>query len=233
MKKLALALLLLLTAAVHAQTVVGGLADGSNMSPQGTATSGGNFSSNRMYFYGSCWSGSAAALDIFMVQTVEGTGSNPTSTLTLTNPSGCSGAHAYSFDNPVTAPSFNGATSGATGFAGLGTSTMSINSGVAGSGATTPVCVTGVVCDSFSGTFSFTSGTGPAAGTLGTITLPGTRTNVPTCLVRVLSVSGTLSTLGEYATPVNSSGTVTLPIIVTGNPTSSNNYRVYFGCFGI
>lgn len=229
MKKLALALLLLLTPAIHAQTVVGGLADGSNLSPQGNATSGANFSSNRAYFYGSCWNGTTFILDTFEIQAVEGSGTNPTSTLTFTSPSGCSGVHAYSFDNAVTAPAFYGSTSGATGFAGLGTSTMAV-AAPAGTGATTPVCATSVVCDSFSFTFTFTSGTGPTTGVIGTVTLPGTRTNVPSCWVQV---RGGTAYLGEYTAPVNSSGTVTLPITVLTAIPVSTALRVIGGCFGI
>lgn len=234
MKKLLLTALgfLLLASSLHAQTVAGNLADGTNFGPTANATSGANFNSNRGYFIGSCWNGTTFVADTFQAQVVEGTGSNPTSTFAFTSPSGCSGTHAYTFDNSVTAPAFFGSTSGATGFAGLGTATLVLGA-AAGTGPSAVTCVSGVVCDSFSGTFAFTTGTGAAAGALGTITLPGTRTNVPTCLVRALSVSGALSTLGEYTSPANSSGTVTLPITTTGNPTSSNAYRVWYGCFGI
>lgn len=234
MKKTALALLLFLSSALYAQnaTVPGNLADQTNFGPTANATSGANFGSNRAYFIGSCWNGSTFIADTFQVVDIEGAGTNPTGTLAFTHPSGCSGGHNYTFDNPITAPAFLGSTSGATGMSGLGTSTMALGA-AAGTSPSTAVCATGVVCDSFSGTFSFTSGTAAAAGTLGTITLPGTRTNTPTCIIRALSTSGALSTLGEYTAPNNSSGTITLPITVTGNPTSTNAYRVFYQCMGI
>src|SRR6478609_3300214 len=59
------------------------------------ATSGANQSSNNLRVQGSYWNGSAAAVDQWTLQDVLGTGSNPTSTLTLSH-SGSSGASTFS-----------------------------------------------------------------------------------------------------------------------------------------
>ncbi len=62
----------------------------------GTATSGTNYNSNNFDVRGSYWNGSAAAADDWILRDVLGTGTNPTSTLTVTH-SGSSGALAADF----------------------------------------------------------------------------------------------------------------------------------------
>lgn len=121
----------------------------------------------------------------------------------------------------------------ATGISGLGTASYTLGAtGQVGTGATSPACVTNVVCDSLSGTFSFTTGTGSlTAGTVVTVTLPGTRTNVPTCPV---TVKGGTTFLGPFSSAANTSGTVTLPITTEVALAASTAYTFSYGlCGGI
>jgi hypothetical protein len=64
------------------------------------ATSGANQSSNNMKVQGNYWTGAASAVDQWLWQDVLGTGSNPTSTFTLTH-SGSSGAATFSVPGNV------------------------------------------------------------------------------------------------------------------------------------
>lgn len=64
------------------------------------ATSGANQSSNNLKVQGTYWTGAASANDIWNLQDVLGTGSNPTSTLTVTH-SGSSGTSAFSVVPPA------------------------------------------------------------------------------------------------------------------------------------
>jgi hypothetical protein len=69
------------------------------------ATSGANQTSGSLQCVGSYWTGSAAASDIWGFQNVLGSGSNPTSTLTLTH-TGSSGISKFSVVGTVDATAF-------------------------------------------------------------------------------------------------------------------------------
>lgn len=126
-----------------------------------------------------------------------------------------------------------------TGLAGLGTATYSLGAtGQVGTSATAPVCVTNFVCDSMTGTFTFTTGTGSlTAGTILTVTLPGSRGssgtfNAPTCPVTIAQASGTATNFGVSAVPVNTSGTVTIPFKVYTALLPSVAYTLTYGMCG-
>lgn len=90
-------------------TVIAGTfaTSGSNaLNASGTATSGGNFSSGTQQFNGSYWNGSAASVDTWQWQNVIGSGTNPTSTLLLTHPTGTSGGSTITVDVPLLATKF-------------------------------------------------------------------------------------------------------------------------------
>jgi hypothetical protein len=72
--------------------------------------------------------------------------------------------------------------------AGTGTATFTAGA-AAGSGFTAPTCSTGHLCDSVSGTVSFTMGTGTTPGVLLTVNLPFTRGHQPNCTGQVYLVS--------------------------------------------
>lgn len=78
------------------------------------ATSGANQSGNNLKIQGRYWTGSVDATDTWNVQDVLGTGSNPTSTLSLTH-SGTSGATTFSVPGNVSV----GGTLGVTGLSTL------------------------------------------------------------------------------------------------------------------
>ena len=130
----------------------------------------------------------------------------------------------------------------ATGIAGMGSATFALGaSGQVGTGATTPVCLSTFICDSLSGTFSFATGTGSlTAGTILTVTLPGTRGvagslfNPPNCQVSINQGSGSATYFGVFTVPVNTSGTVTLPITVYTALLPSVTYTLTYGpCGGV
>jgi hypothetical protein len=99
----------------------------SNPIGQAVATSGANVNSDPQYDQGSYWSGTGGALDVWTRQVVEGTGANPSSTLTFTH-SGSSGVAALSAPvlqasnsiqapyGSVTAPAFTFSSESGTGF---------------------------------------------------------------------------------------------------------------------
>lgn len=121
----------------------------------------------------------------------------------------------------------------ATGIAGLGTATFSLGAtGQVGTSPVAPACGTGFNCDSLSGTFFFTTGTGSLApGTIVTVTLPGTRTFIPTCPV---TIKGSGSYVGVFAIPVNTSGVITIPITNEVALLPSTTYTLTYGtCGGI
>lgn len=152
---------------------------------------------------------------------------SPVITTLITGP----GAFAVDGSGNVTGASFYSA-GPATGIAGLGTTTFTLGaSGQVGSGASSATCSSSVVCDSFSGTLGFTSGTGSfSTGTILTVNLPGTRTNVPTCIVTVRAGA---TYLAEDATAVNSAGTVTIPITVGVALSASTAYHLKYLCDGL
>lgn len=121
----------------------------------------------------------------------------------------------------------------ATGIYGLGAAIYTAGAtSIIGTGGSysAPVSPTGVVSDSMSGGAVFTTGSGiSAAGVIFTVTLPGTRTNVPTCTV---NIKGGTAALGEWVTAANSAGTVTLSI--GSNVALSNNtaYQANWGVCG-
>jgi hypothetical protein len=171
---------------------------------------------------------------------IVGTGSGSAATAPAWTPATGTGAPVLATSPALITPNIGSATgtslalSGpATGISGLGTASYTLGAtGQVGTGATSPACVTNVVCDSLSGTFSFTTGTGSlTAGTVATVTLPGTRTNVPTCPV---TVKGGTTFLGPFSSAANTSGTVTLPITTEVALAASTAYSFTYGlCGGI
>lgn len=124
------------------------------LAPTGTATSSANFSSNIEQWISSYWNGSAAANDIWQVNTSLGTGTNPTTTLAFTH-SGSTGVATVSI--PGITP-INNAITSATG----------------GSGTGTVACLT-ANCTNVSGTYSVVGGTF-TTGNLLTLVWPTTTT---------------------------------------------------------
>jgi hypothetical protein len=96
-----------------------------------------------------------------------------------------------------------------------------------GTGATTPACATNVVCDEFSGTATFTTGTGTlTAGVLLTVNFGTTRTNYPSCSTRIFGPSGVVTT--ETAPTTN-----TNQLKFNGTLAASTAYTlIWSGCGG-
>jgi hypothetical protein len=108
---------------------------------------------------------------------------------------------------------------------GSGTMTMAPGS-AAGSGAAL-ACATSHVCDGLSGTVTLTTGTSPAAGTLGTLSFPNTHTNQANCLVSVqLSGTGLISSVGWSET------TTALTLTANAALTAGTSYSVRYWCGG-
>jgi hypothetical protein len=112
--------------------------------------------------------------------------------------------------------------------AGTGTATFAAGS-AAGSGFTTPTCSSGHLCDSVSGTVSFTVGTGTTSGVLLTVNLPFTRSHQPNCTGQVYLISPPYSAL-----PVRLMYTPSTIVFNVGTaPSASTAYElVYSGCGG-
>jgi hypothetical protein len=112
--------------------------------------------------------------------------------------------------------------------AGTGTATFAAG-GAAGSSPGTPTCTTSHVCDSMSGTISFTVGTSTTTGSLLTVTTGVTRTNQPNCHGAVYLAASPYTAL-----PVRLTYTTTTIVFNVGTaPTASTAYElVYAGCGG-
>jgi hypothetical protein len=117
------------------------------------------------------------------------------------------------------------------GINGLGTAVYTLGATAqVGTGATTPTAVSGVINDSLSGTLTFTTGTGSlAAGTILTITLPGTRVNIPTCPIEV---TGGTTFLGPEDVASNTTGQVALTVTTEVALAASTAYRIKYGVCG-
>lgn len=117
------------------------------------------------------------------------------------------------------------------GIAGKGNATFALGATAQVGTGGTIVCTTLFVCDSFSGTVTFTPGTGSlSTGTLFTITLPGARTNPPNCSWSVQSGSATAPV---WQVIVGNSGVITLVVsdnVVVVNPAV---YQFAYVCGGI
>jgi hypothetical protein len=112
----------------------------------------------------------------------------------------------------------------AASFAGTGVATFA-----AGTSPGTPVCATSHVCDSVSGTVSFTMGTSTATGILLTVTTSTTRANQPNC-----RGDAYLAASPYTALPVRLTYTPSTIVFNVGiAPTASAAYElVYSGCGG-
>lgn len=171
--------------------------------------------------------GSVSAAPVWLGTTGTGLGVLQTSPALITPAIGAATGTSLVLAGPIT------------GISGLGSATYTLGATAqVGTSATSPACVTNFNCDSLSGTFTFTSGTGSlTAGTIVTVTLPGTRGssgtfNAPTCQVTLAQASGTATNFGVSAVPVNTSGTVTIPIKVYTALQPSVLYTLTYGVCG-
>jgi hypothetical protein len=118
----------------------------------------------------------------------------------------------------------------ATGFVSgkfmMGSGTMSLGAGAAGSGATF-ACVTNHVCDGVSGTAALTTGTSTTTGTLATLSFPNTHTNMANCVV-----TATLSGTGLVTSISWSESTTALTLTANAALTASTAYQVRYWCGG-
>jgi hypothetical protein len=93
------------------------------------------------------------------------------------------------------------------------------------SGATAS-CVSGHICDDFSGQISYGSGRSPATGTLLTIRFTHTRTNSPNCVIEVDGPSGMVTSASKSST-ISS-------LVITANSAflPSTTYAISYLCGG-
>ncbi len=158
--------------------------------------------SNAVAINGSTGSGTAGLL-------VESGGSSPAAVLTVTG---------------------SGNTT-ATGFVAgkfmMGSGTMSLAAGAAAGTGPTIVCATSHVCDGVSGTVNLTTGTGPATGTLATLSFPNTHTNQANCVVMP-----TLSGTGVVTTVTWSESTTALTLTANTALAASTAYQIRYWCGG-
>lgn len=161
------------------------------------STSGTNYGGPQITSVGTYWTGSASALNLWVWQDVMGSGSNPTSTLTLSQPSGTSGYHSVSMPFEVD----------------LGSSSK-----VNGSG----ICTGATGCPSTTGSLSgMTTGQVPIAATATTVTsskaLGGSGTYVATIATNATLLGMALQAANAVAI---TGGTITGTTITgTGLPT--------------
>ena len=108
----------------------------------------------------------------------------------------------------------------------MGSGTMTLAAGAAAGSSPTIACATSHVCDGVSGTVTLTTGTGPATGTLATLTFPSSHTNYANCMVAVQSGTAVLTT--------NTWTETASAITVTANSalTASTAYTVRYWCGG-
>jgi hypothetical protein len=135
---------------------------------------------------------------------------------------------------PLTGCTFTGpVTYGGTAgdIAGIGTATFTIGATAqVGTGATA-VCATYAICDSFSGTFTLTTGTGTlAAGDLVIVNIPGSRSSIPNCTWNLATNSTT--NYGFTAGAGNSGGSTLQFNSATGLPASTSFAGTYI-CGGL
>ncbi len=116
----------------------------------------------------------------------------------------------------------------AVSMSGQGTATFAAGA-AAGTSPGTPTCTTSHVCDSLSGTISFTTGSTTSAGAMLTVTDGVTRTNQPNCIGEAYLVASPYTAL-----PVRLTYTTTTIVFNVGTaPTASTAYElVYAGCGG-
>lgn len=160
-----------------------------NSVPQ--ATSGANQNSPVVQVIGSFWSGSAAANDSWAIQNIFGSGSNPTSTLTLSHAAGgTSGAAAVSVPSLIDTA--------------LGSSTSPVCPNGTGGALTISGCMAGSTVN-VNGTAVSNpnfNGTTPAAGTNGlNVTYQVSGSNVSSEIVGDGNAAHYLSGTGVYSSP--------------------------------
>lgn len=133
-----------------------------------------------------------------------------------------------SADAPIQAGAYNG--SGpitGTSHAGTGTATFAAGA-AAGTSPGTPTCTTSHVCDSHSGTISFTMGTATNTGIALTVTTSVTRTNQPNCVGAMYLVASPFT-----AIPLRLTETTTTVVFNVGlAPTVSTAYELTYLCGG-
>jgi len=109
----------------------------------------------------------------------------------------------------------------------LGSGTMTMAAGSAAGSGATMVCAASHICDGASGTATLTTGTGPATGTLGTLSFPNTHTNQANCVLSVqLSGTGLISSVGW------SESTTAVTLTANAALTASTAYSVRYWCGG-
>jgi hypothetical protein len=205
------------TYSVNGLAIAGGLTVGSDTQVSGglstvggtifaftsnTANSGANFPSPNLGQEGAYWTGSVSSGDQWIWTDVLGTGTNPTSTYTLTH-TGTSGVLAVSLPSSVTATSF-ATVSGGT---------------MIPSTASPPSRLTGNVSLTLTATSGTITGT-VLAGTCdsGTVAVTGATVGRP---VAVTSSTGVdVGPTFDLRASVTSAGTVTVYICGTGTPAS-------------
>lgn len=132
-------------------------------------------------------------------------------------PSNAVAGTAYT-DSPIQAASY----------AGKGTATFAAGA-AAGTSPGTPTCTTSHICDSMSGTVSFTAGTATTTGIMLTVTTGITRTNQVNCTGQVYLAASPYTALPTRITAT----TTTIVFNVGTGPTASTAYElVYSGCGG-
>ncbi|NBI44987.1 glycosyl hydrolase family 28-related protein [Burkholderia sp. ISTR5] len=228
----------------------------SNISQATPATSGSNQSSPNLQIFGNYWNGSASAADGWFIQNQLGTGTNPTSTLSI-NHAGSSNTSSVSIPN-LTVP-------GAASFSALSVSgginntpignvtpstgaftTLSASSNnpsfkylATGTGATARtyaskfgdvVSVTDFGADpsgSVDSTAAINNAIGAVTSTGGTVYLPGGTYKISSAIV-LPATNASVSLIGSgFGTKiVNSSGT-SFDMITWANPGSGNISQVY------
>jgi hypothetical protein len=118
-----------------------------------------------------------------------------------------------------------------TGIAGQGTATFTLGgSSIVGAGATV-ACVTGHVCDQFSGQFILTTGTTSANGVFLTINFPTSRTNLPNC--GLISFFDNAAGTEFYYATISIPTISTLPLYSGTQLTSSHTFIGSYICGGI
>jgi hypothetical protein len=116
----------------------------------------------------------------------------------------------------------------ASSYAGTGAATFTAGT-AAGSSPGTPTCAPSHICDSFSGTLSFTVGISTNTGALLTVTTGATRLNQPSCTGRAYLMASPYTELPVRLTYTNS----TIVFNVGTAPTPNKAYElVYAACGG-
>jgi hypothetical protein len=133
----------------------------------------------------------------------------------------------------ITDPSyFAGSTIGSFGFKGAavtGTGTAGFVAGAAaGTSPGTPTCTTSHICDSISGTISFTMGTATTTGIVLTVTTSATRTNQGNCIAHMKLAASPYTEV-----PIRPTETATTVVFNAGTaPTASTAYELTYACPG-